>query len=738
MAKRLNKTLLDYLVIAISPAMIILLIDSLVLFLIEVFYRGNYNGRLDYVFTLFVIGAVLIGRISIEDGRERAILFSIPLAIAILLVTYKFVEFQGALAPFSFFINCGLIALVWWSADKLTWDCTLIDEQEEDSGEGLLETVGFDRPDHAAIQREIAPKVGAAPNVGAAVALPPRERGKRGSSATATPTNRATATPTMPEPAKEIEATTSRDGPPSWWDRFIERRRRPHAPGVWVVYFSLAALPLFGLGQLFIPDSNTDARQYAFQLLFIYTASGLGLLLSTSFLGMRRYLRQRRQEMLLRMVNLWLGTGVALIVVVMFAAMLLPRPNAEYAISDLPIQIGSPGQHSSAYGTGQEGVEEDQPDARLEPRDDAKPDAPQSDQPGDAKASSGDNDKSKSANNDQKASNDQQKPDKPGEKGDARRQTPNQPQEKRSTSEKQPQDDQTKPKQGQPPDQNSDKKAKPDRSDANDKKSPADSARKQGKTADKRPPDDQAKDKRGQPSDRDTEKSKPSQGAGSAEAQPLKKLPEKSPERREGGQARTANHPRMPSAPHMSFPHALFSFGALLKWVLYLALALLLAWAIWKNRAELLAALRDFRQMLTDLWNRLFGGKAREAAEAVAEEVGKQRPLPRFADYKDPFASGVAGRYRPEELVQYTFEALEAWARDTGHSRLPDQTPHEFARCLGTEASSLSADATYLAELYCQVAYAHASPAAASVGRLSQLWQGMRAAVVRPASAAAK
>ena len=95
MAKRLHKTLLDYLVIAISPAMIIVLVDSLVLFLIEVFYRGNFEGRLEYVFTLFVIGAVLIGRISIEEGRERAVLFAVPLGIAILLAICKFVEFQG-------------------------------------------------------------------------------------------------------------------------------------------------------------------------------------------------------------------------------------------------------------------------------------------------------------------------------------------------------------------------------------------------------------------------------------------------------------------------------------------------------------------------------------------------------------------------------------------------------------------------------------------------------------------
>ena len=178
-----------------------------------------------------------------------------------------------------------------------------------------------------------------------------------------------------------------------------------------MVYFSLAALPLFGIGQLFIPKDDLAARQYAFRLLFIYTASGLGLLLSTSFLGLRRYLRQRRQEMPLAMVNLWLGIGAALIVGVMFAAMLLPRPNAEYSISEPPIRIGSPDQHASPYGTGSEGVEEEQPDARPEPSEKANPDSPTSNEPGKSKKSGEGKDGKKRADSNESAK-------KSGEKGE--------------------------------------------------------------------------------------------------------------------------------------------------------------------------------------------------------------------------------------------------------------------------------------------------------------------------------
>lgn len=502
----------------------------------------------------------------------------------------------------SFFINCGLIALVWWSADKLTWDCTLIDEQEEDSGEGLLETIGLDRPDHTAIQREI----------GDSPSFRPSENG------------------TIPLGNAGIAA--------SWWDRFVERRRRPHAPGVWVVYFSLAALPLFGLGQLLIPARDTAARQYAFQLLFVYTASGLGLLLSTSFLGLRRYLRQRRQEMPLMMVNLWLSIGLVLIVGVMFAAMLLPRPNAEYTISELPIRVGSPDQNASPYGMGSEGVEEKQPDARAEQRDDAPPDSPTTDQSGKTKTPSPDG-KGKMQGDSKESDNTS------GESG------------KKRSHDEQP------------------SKQKPDH------------------------------------------KSKPADSSDPAKAKP----PEKTQPRQTDGGPKPAASPQTPTMPRVTLPHDFSSLAALFKWILYAILAVLLAYAVWKNGPALLAGLRD-------LWNSLFGVRSRQSDKAAEEAAAKKPPPRHFSDFTNPFATGAAGRCPPKELVRYTFEALEAWAQDKGHPRLPDQTPHEFARCIGSAVASLADDARQLSDLYCQVAYASDTLSPASVAQLSHLWLEMQVA----------
>lgn len=108
-----------------------------------------------------------------------------------------------------------------------------------------------------------------------------------------------------------------------------------HRPGKWVVYFSMAALPLFGLGQVFIPRTETAQQEDAFVFVLVYVMSALGLLLSTSFLNLRRYLRQRGLAMPGAMAAGWVARGVVLAVVMIGFAVLLPRPQAGYSLTAL-------------------------------------------------------------------------------------------------------------------------------------------------------------------------------------------------------------------------------------------------------------------------------------------------------------------------------------------------------------------------------------------------------------------
>ncbi len=329
-------TLADYIIIAISPALIMALVGSLVFFLLELFYQGQYQARLQYVFALFVFASVLIGRISIEEGRERAMAFSVILGVAVLLVMGKFIEFSGIFDRLSWIINAGLVILILWCSNKLTWDCTVIDEQQDASGEGLLQTVGLDD---------------GAPSPEGTTSSEPNE-------------------------------TPREETPRSWWQRLLAARNKKHAPGVWVVYFSMAALPIFGVGQGFIFQQSDDSRRFVFKLLFVYVAAALGLLLTTSFLGLRRYLRQRNIEMPTQMAGAWLGTGAVMIVALLLFCMILPRRNAEYSITDLPAFAGSPDDlQANRWGFGNDGPEEDEAQRQTKRKDAKK----ESGEPGDDK-----------------------------------------------------------------------------------------------------------------------------------------------------------------------------------------------------------------------------------------------------------------------------------------------------------------------------------------------------------------
>src|SRR5205814_5772485 len=130
MPRRAPETAADYLVVAICPALIMLLVGSLMWFLIKVFLNADFTAL--WVMSFFVLGIVGVARIAMEEGYSRASLFGCALAGALGLV----------LPP-----KCWpILALVWWAAYKLTWDCTLIDDTQDASGEGLLQHMGLDSP----------------------------------------------------------------------------------------------------------------------------------------------------------------------------------------------------------------------------------------------------------------------------------------------------------------------------------------------------------------------------------------------------------------------------------------------------------------------------------------------------------------------------------------------------------------------------------------------------------------
>jgi hypothetical protein len=264
-----RKTAADYMVIALSPALIMALVGSLCFFLTEVFYRGQMVRGVCWVMFWFIIGIVLVSRIAIQKSTEHAAVYGLGLAFA---TSLYLVRTQPAYP-----LGMVLLAVVWFCAHKLVWDCTLIDEEQDSSGQGLLQ----------------------------------KERTEK--------------------PARQGAA--------------------PHSPGRWVIYFSLAALPLFGAGQMLLPAEAVESRRAGFGLLALYLAAALGLLVTTSFLGLRRYLRQRYLKMPPAIAVAWLKLGVGVACIVLVGAAFLPRPGATAVWAELRYQIDYQLRRASEYAT---------------------------------------------------------------------------------------------------------------------------------------------------------------------------------------------------------------------------------------------------------------------------------------------------------------------------------------------------------------------------------------------------
>ena len=99
--------------------------------------------------------------------------------------------------------------------------------------------------------------------------------------------------------------------------------------------------------------------------------------------------------------------------------------------------------------------------------------------------------------------------------------------------------------------------------------------------------------------------------------------------------------------------------------------------------------------LLGGLW---FGGPRKPKTKEDADASSAPEPPPRpFASFANPFDAGLDRQLTPDDLVVYSFEALEAWAYEHDLGRSPHETPTEFARRLGKARPELGADAARLA-----------------------------------------
>jgi hypothetical protein len=526
---RPEKTLADTLAIAVGPVLLIILLGSLMLFLVEAGYRGPHGAQVRWTLTWFILATVLVSRISIERGSSHGSLYGLVLGAA---TAFRLTQFLG--------VHIGallLLGILWWCASKLTWDCTVIDDDTDASGEGLLQRAGLDHAERRAEQES--------------------------ESISATK-------PTVP-----VHPVLPANEPPA--------KQRPHAPGLWVVYFSLGALPLFGLGQLALAADADTARFRAFLFLWTYLAAALGLLLITSFLGLRRYLRQRRLVMPAEVVKSWLIVGSALTLVVLLGTLWLPRPEGADTLANLLAQIRSTTQSTSPHAWSSEDVGEDR---QFHQGADVESEATSEDeQPGDPSHAKG------------------------------------------------------------------------------------------------------------------------ARGWASAQA------PQREHQDHTGrGKTRLDSQPtRSGETPSRELAAPQFDLVTWLRWIM-LAIGILVLMGL---------LIRFGRQ-----WFKALGQTRPKRAKPPAPGIQREQHIRSFASYANPFLTGRAQSMTGEELTVYTFEALQAWARERGFGRNREQTPVEFGQVLAGQVPDLTDEVLGTVRLYVRVAYGTDAATAGSIGVLQRLWSG--------------
>lgn len=641
-------TELDYAIIAVAPALIMVLVGSLMLFAAGLFYQGPHSFRLNWIICMFVLGIVSLARLHIEEGVARSATLGAVFSGTMLFAVWR-------LAPDAMLIAVFILLGVWWVSTRLVYDCTVLEQSIDASKKGLMQWI---RPESS---------------------VEPTEPVKK--------------------PESEVEGVTGQDvekEPESFLDKldaWFNPTNTKFAPGAWVVYFSLGALPIFGFGQAFAPSLAPASRWYLFTLLVAYVFAALCLLVTTSFLGLRRYLQQRGVEMPLSMTGTWLGVGFGVVALTLIVVSILPRPNAEYELAKIPFYQDQIERKANKFSQGDDGTKDNREDRsgttenqEQADEDSAKSNETRSDgkQPGDQSDKNAKQTKEGKSKDSSKQSSDQsQSNQQQGQQGKSDSESG-----EKSSDQAKSRDNQGNQRQG---DQSQQQDSKQDKQ--------GDQQRDNGEQKDQQQGESQRSD------DSETQDASSDQEKGDGS----------SSESQESQSQEQSSQQSSSSSNWFSF--SMPGLGNLLKLIVYAGVAALIVFIIWKFHEDIAKAWAEF-------WESLFGRKNKETAEEE-EAAPVQKPRRRFSSFRNPFQDPAWKKKPAEEWVRYSFAALEAWADERGHARKEEQTPGEFAIMLEQHFDDLTENVHRAAELYGQVAYGSGKAPGETLEILRKLWQNL-------------
>ena len=152
---------------------------------------------------------------------------------------------------------------------------------------------------------------------------------------------------------------------------------------------------------------------------------------------------------------------------------------------------------------------------------------------------------------------------------------------------------------------------------------------------------------------------------------------------------------------------------------------LFLLYGLYQYGGDFLRALRELiAALLAGFWMTGPRKKAKDDDAGEGEKIPPPRP---FASFVNPFDAGLDHQFSPNDLVLYSFEALEAWAYEHNLARSPHETPMEFVQRIGEARADLDRDATRLVGFFVTIVYGQRGFRSEVLPAIRQFWQILQA-----------
>lgn len=628
-----HPTVLDFAVIGIAPALITVALWSLIVAFLTVFYHGGYEVRLLWALCLFAMGVVCTSRIGMAQGTVRALCYAMLLYGVGVAMMSKFFPYMHLL------VQSAILLGIWSVAFLLVYDSTWMPDENEDRDGGFLQQVK---------RRRYITKL------------------KLGLARKEDDPDRPNSTLASVDPQEELN------------------KKIPHKPGLGIIWFSLVVLPILGMMQGVLPKDQGGLRQTILECTVVYLLAALGLLMSTSFIGLRRYLRFRQLDMPTVIVKRWFGFGAVLIFSLVILTLVIPRPAAENTLAQLPgVQF--------EFASKQEKTAEEQ--------------RPKASQWSVGKFEAG---------------HDTEKADRAITDSNAKR-VGNQAQ---SGAKGEPGRESGKGR-GQGSSSKSDSSSGSDNSSKSGSSSGSDNSSKSNGTT-------QSRSRSGEVKSENSAKSSLSPSSSTQQASSTKNPQETKTEDLASSQHSDKMSEKVPnpekgksSSNSWSIPRIHFS-GGWLKWVVYMIVfGGIVYWSV-RHWVTICHGFREFWKSCVDFWRSLFGKKPSEKGdEGLPEGLEALLAIPqrRLSEFSDPFLGGAVRSWTPSKLLAESFGALEAWGRENGMSREENETVREYADRVAGVDLQLGVEAIFLANLYGRTIYfPSVPPSNEQLGELRRFW----------------